>query len=286
MGMAVYLGRRGLASYERIQEANIDDPLLPPFAAFEQKCLMVSFNDREELDSQGLKQIKDLGLRFRGKGKWPAFWDYSPGLVPWPLEREDQIRFLSLAIEQAMEVAKRCQLDQDFLDHVEGAAPCLLVRRQEEDGHWKDRWMRVGPYQPQHPAVRINQLYLRSNCRDLPTQARTWLADVFYFPNPVQEEPDQRPYMPVMLIIIDYSSGIIIGHGAYRPGELEEKLQEVLVQTIKEAAYLPERVVMPGLEAMAYFRPLVEELDIQLEREENPSLLDEIKLSLFGSMSL
>ncbi len=284
MGMAVYRGRSGLASYERLQEVNVDHPMLPPMPAFEQDCLMLSFNSRDDLSAEWHQRIRSLGLKFRGRTHWPDFHDYSPGMVPWPLEEEAQVRFLIMAVEQAIEVATRCREDQDLLDHVEDATPCLLVRQRQGE-KWENRWLTIGPFQPEPPNVNISQLYLRSNTQQLPRNNAIWLADIFYFPNPVQEE-EGRPYLPIMLILVEQASGMVLGHGVFRPGELEEQLQQVFINTVRSQGHLPERLQVASLEAVSYWEVLCQNLDIELDLDENLALIKEIKLSLFGSMSL
>jgi len=284
LGMAVYRGRSGLASYERLQEANVDHPMLPPTPAFEQDCLMLSFNSREEVSPQGHKRIRELGLKFRGRSHWPDFHDYSPGMVPWPIEHEEQIQFLIVAIEQTMEVALRCREDQDLLDYVEDSTPCLLVRQPRAEG-WRDHWLTIKPFQPERPDVNVNQIYLRSNTQDLTRNNAIWLADIFYFPNPVQEAKD-RPYLPIMLILVEQASGMILGHGVFRPGELENQLQQVFINSARSQGYLPERIQVASLHGVSYWEALCKALEIELDLDEDHSLLNEIKLSLFGSMSL
>lgn len=284
IGMAVYRGRAGLASYERLQEVNVDHPMIPPSAAFEQDCLMLSFKSREELSPQDHLRIRDLGMKFRGKSHWPSFQDYSPGMTPWPITDEANAQFLIVAIEQAIHVAQRCKIDQDLLDHVEDAAPCLLVRTPRE-GEWHDEWVPVGPFQPEKPPIQISKLFLRSNAQDLPKGEQIWLADIFYFPNPVQDGED-RPYLPIMLILVDYGSGMIVGHGVFQPKQIEQELQQLFTNTIRSAGYIPSRLLVPSLEAVAYWQDICAILGIALELDEDLPLIGDIKLSLFGSMSL
>lgn len=46
-----------------------------------QDCLMCSFEDRNELAGADRKQIKDLGLTFRGKNAWPMFRRMDPVFI-------------------------------------------------------------------------------------------------------------------------------------------------------------------------------------------------------------
>ena len=64
----------------------------PAEALFAQRCLMVSFEDRELLDNDSYARIKALGRTYRGRQAWPEFRDYIPGSLPRRLE-PPQVRY-------------------------------------------------------------------------------------------------------------------------------------------------------------------------------------------------
>lgn len=104
LGLLVYLGSEGLALYEGLQSGKITIEDEDLFAR--QNCLAVTFDDREMIDNKDLGIIKSLGLKFRGRQSWPSFRSHLPGFMPWYLTGAE-VRFLGLAIRQAMSVAER-----------------------------------------------------------------------------------------------------------------------------------------------------------------------------------
>jgi hypothetical protein len=78
--LGAYLSPEGLQSIFDMAE-KADD--YSPDLLFMQKCLMASFEDREDLEAKDREVIKELGLRFRGRNQWPRFRSYEPGLFPW-----------------------------------------------------------------------------------------------------------------------------------------------------------------------------------------------------------
>jgi hypothetical protein len=82
--LAVYLGADGLRGYEEVASGAYAER--PAQALFAQRCLMVSFEDRELLDKESYAQIKALGRKYRGRQAWPELRDYTPGYLPWRLE--------------------------------------------------------------------------------------------------------------------------------------------------------------------------------------------------------
>lgn len=78
--LGVYLGREGLEGYLRMQSGIIGegDPEILRY----QKCIMVSFEDRKDLNARDLKIIKESGIKFRGSKVWPQFRSYRPNIFP------------------------------------------------------------------------------------------------------------------------------------------------------------------------------------------------------------
>jgi len=144
LGLLVYLGSDGLALYEGLQSGKLtieDDDL---FAR--QKCLAVTFDDGEMLDNKDLGVIKSLGLKFRGKQSWPSFRSHLPGFMPWYLTGAE-VRFLGLAIRQAMSVAERLRKNPDILTPPQKGV--YLVATATEDGKpvWRERWCKPASYE-------------------------------------------------------------------------------------------------------------------------------------------
>ena len=93
-GIAVYLGTRGFDSLMEMAKGEATDEMM-----FIQDCLMLSFDSRGDLHPQEYKQIKELGLTFRGANAWPTFRVYEPGYYPWPIEKQEHVLFLTLALQ-------------------------------------------------------------------------------------------------------------------------------------------------------------------------------------------
>lgn len=67
--LGVYLGSEGIFGFYQLMEHA--DTIPDHQAVHYQNCLMCSFEDRDLLANEDRKQIKDLGLSFRGKNAWP-----------------------------------------------------------------------------------------------------------------------------------------------------------------------------------------------------------------------
>ncbi|MFQ6618703.1 MAG: hypothetical protein ACE5QV_08465, partial [Fidelibacterota bacterium] len=110
--LVVYMGTEGLQGYFKILSGDVDT------YAFNlkhlMKFLMVSFESRSVLQRDDLNIIKKLNLRFRGPDSWPMFRSYRPGFFPWYLT-DYEAKFLTLALQQVVEVSLRFKDDPDLL---------------------------------------------------------------------------------------------------------------------------------------------------------------------------
>ena len=281
-GMAVYKGRAGLYSYEKLLESDPDE--MPKLQAFEQNCLMLGFDQWEELTEIEQERIETLGIKADADGEWPSFRDYSPAMMPWIIETAEQVFYLEKAIEQALELCPRILHDAAFLEAPSELKNPFLVRRKQEN-KWENEWLEVESYRPAAISVSIDRRSLREEIGMLPKAQISWCLDYFFVPVATQHEEGGRPFFPKMLVIAQQGGGHIIGHGMFGPDELEQELQSFFTKVAVQERCLPESVIVCRYESLELLEQLASSLNIPLELEEGNAVLEDIKRSLLDSMS-
>ncbi|WP_052835392.1 YecA family protein, partial [Syntrophaceticus schinkii] len=208
--LGAYLGPEGLKSILDMMEGP-DSHSTDLF--FVQKCLMASFDNREDLEKEDRAVIKELGLKFRGKNQWPQFRSYEPGLYPWFIDAWE-CRFLTIALQQAIEVSLRCRSSKAIL--VCDQPNAFLVRVPSQQGEiitWLDRYLEPAPVIMKYVAFEItNELLLKKILTSGKRKQAVWEVDTFFAPFPVQEKKGERPYFPKTFLILDSKTGLILGH--------------------------------------------------------------------------
>jgi hypothetical protein len=204
LALALYLGSEGLAGLWRMYHA---DPQTDAFLILEIPHLQASFEDRAELDARDRRVIKDLGLRFRGRQAWPQFRSYVPACAPWYLTPEEA-RFLAMALEQTLVVARRVHDDPDLLEPSDDEGDEYLVRVQGEEG-WTDQWLVPEP-EEQLPIPKVDPQRLAAIDDSLPRQKFVLEADLFPMPQYVKEKEDPRPLLAYHIIVVEASTGFIV----------------------------------------------------------------------------
>lgn len=282
--MAVYLGSEGLKSYRDLQSGRVSGDE----AAFTQKCLMASFEDRQLLHPQDLEIIKQLGLRFRGRNAWVQFRSYEPGYYPWYLTKGDA-RFLKLALEQAHEVALLIKYDKHLLRTA--SKGYHLVRAPRLEGElmvWETTYLK--PRVPKkkspekEPTDPLDEVRLQRLKRKSRQPGMIWEADFFLAPMPIREG-EGRPYFPRMSIIADHNSGYVFGSNAFSNERYGSAFQKHFYDILDAADTLPEELWASKKEVQELIEPICTKLEITPRLVKKLAAVEEAKASLFDHFS-
>ena len=149
------------------------------------RCLRC-LGDREELGNGERKGMRELGLRYRGRGRWPVFRSVIPGHWPWYLSG-DEARFLTVALDNVRDVAEL--IGQGMLDLYADRDPSEVLTRSLQDGVWQDEWEALRP--PALPAEdhRVDTDRLQSITRSTSTGTAVWEATASYIPTGETQGP-------------------------------------------------------------------------------------------------
>lgn len=275
--LAVYLGSEGLEGYLQIQAGEVLPGYMEALAV--QRCLMASFENREDLKRRDLQVIRELGLKFRGRNAWPLFRSYRPGFVPWYLTEREAV-YLTLALEQAREVALRFKEDPGLLTPPRESF--FLVRVPERSGggwRWRDEWLEPPPPEREGPPIEPpDEAFLDKIGKAAPIRRGIWEVDLFYFPGAVRE--GGRPYYPRILLWVDHGSGLILDFDLTKPEE-QGKFAENFAQLAEDLQFLPREIWVRREETFALLEPLAEGLGIELKWADELPMLEEAQDSLF-----
>lgn len=219
--ISVYLGAEGLHGFWKLQDGLIEEN---PLALLSVPQLQLSFEDRSEVEQEDRQILKQLGLKFRGKGRWPLFRTIEAGLMPWFL-RQDEAQMLIVVLEQFLEVMPRLREDIDILDVPEQldreayeADEIAFVRMpNDQDGtlNWSETFM-IFPPPPPKPYSPIIDISLLEQAQRLPKKQATFEIGVFMIPTPIFEK-GTRPYFPYVLLLVDTKTAAVIGWNMLLP---------------------------------------------------------------------
>src|SRR5262249_47799303 len=240
--------------------------------------LQASFEGRGRLEKEDRDTIKNLGLKFRGANSWPLFRNYAPGMFPWFLT-SSEARFLTTALEQLLDVAPRVRDDEDVLLGEENDEFLVRVPRVENARLvWEDKTMRVpGPELKKAAPAPLDPQLLES-LKQLPEVTNVIEIGLTMLPMPVREKKD-RSFFPYLLMLVDASSGVILGNDMLQPlpsldamrAEFPTKVAEHLLRL----GVRPLRVTVRTETNARSLAPLADELGIRIKLSPRLPALDE-----------
>ncbi|MDP2845151.1 MAG: hypothetical protein Q8N79_03625, partial [Candidatus Methanoperedens sp.] len=277
--LGVYSGLEGLEVLFRILSGEFSqshDEVL-----YVQKCLMASFEDREYLQKEDLKQIKTMGLKFRGANAWPFFRNYTPGFVPWYLTGEEA-RFLTLALQQAIEVSLRFRKDPMLIHPSSGKFFVRAPVKQGEGISWKDEWIEpLPPESKDFPAVPVDETLLKRLKKAGLQQRGIWEVDFFFIPAPIWEK-EKRPYYPYMSLIVEHNSAFILNFQLEKREEFALKFPEKFISFLERVKIAPQAFLVKRDEVGRFLEPFAAKASIKIKMVESLPVLEEAQRSMRG----
>ena len=245
--VGVYFGDEGICNLWRLM--GDDNTLSDQELINNQNCLMCSFEDRSTLTSEELKQIKDLGLSFRGKKQWPIFCRYEPGFFPWYINKEECI-FLTHALKQILIVSRDISDGKLEIDTDNGET--ILRYSQEQNGklEWYNKKVPLMVPIVSYSPVEITDELLIYRIKKAGRKRNLILqADICYFPAPVQNSKNERPYYPRIFLLLDKQSGLAIRYKMFdiRDDDVHICLNELVSFCMEQG--VPGEIIVRG-EAM------------------------------------
>jgi len=278
-GLGVYRGTEGLNGVLSIISGDIGPTDMD--ALHIQNCLIASFEDRKFLQKEDHDIIKKLGLKFRGHNEWPLFRDYTPGYHPWFINSDDA-QFLTIALEQSIEVALKYKDNPDSL--VPNKDSRFLVRipvRKEKGMEWKEKWLKPKPLESRKiNDVPIDNKSIEKIKNVKKGQNCIWEIGAFYTPQAVRDR-SERPYYPKMILFMDHHSGLIMSYSMSKQGEYKSDFIKEFFKLVKNVKFLPEAIFASNEEILELLLPITNELEIELYKTDDLEMLDEAYSAMF-----
>lgn len=275
--LTAYLGSDGIRGYLEIVN---DTNGVNPEAMHIQNCLMASFEDRDSLDKQDLKVIKEIGYKFRGKKQWPVFRAFEPGYFPWFLNPKE-VRFLTLLLRQAIEVLRIAEKDPDYLIVEEDRCTARIPEMREGKIEWKNS---IVDFKAQEKEINVpsfgNEIKLRNIKKNIKVKPDVfWALDWFYAPVPVGE--GDKPFYPSVIFIVGGDMGEVINFELVQKENLYEKLQVKLIETIEQQKLVPKGILVENEKVYLVLREIGELLGIDIRISEGDELFENVKYGMY-----
>lgn len=270
-GLAMYRGDEGLAGYLGLLSGAFDGESEEMLDL--SNVLYASLADREELTKEERDIIRGLGLRYRGRGRWPMFQAVKPGFMPSSLQA-DEAEFLAAALRGMTDYTAtviKSGVSVEYAGNVEENVR-LVLTRYLVNGEWHNRWeplmFPLPPPSPDYP----DQERLQRLAESKPRTDSVWELSIFYLHLPVGQDSEGRLYFPTSSLLVEADSGIVIPELLSEPDPSDTDRQEMLVKQLEALPGLPAEIVVNAPRIGHIVEPVATPLGIPIYVGETPAL--------------
>lgn len=281
-GLAVYIGNDG---YRSLMAAMTEDNSNFEFV-LNQRSLLMSFEDREDLEKEEYALIKSYDVPFRGRKSWPSFMSYKPGYYPWLMD-DEEARLMLLGIERSFEVYEEIMGGLELPDMLFDEEVLVKVPREENGVFIFDNQV-VGLEEEENDVgetvapLAISELELK-RVEKLKTMQASIEFSMEYVNMPVQEDPDQRPIFPLLVLAVDRTQGMAIYYNLLTESPDPGVQQSEFVKMIESLEGIPENIMIDHQTARV-LEPLFEKVNINVDVYSDLPLIRQVMDMMYEDM--
>lgn len=215
IGLSIYANDEGYADLCSISR-EYEDPSVAAYMMYEQNCLTFYLGDREEVPDAQRKMIKELGLKYRGRGRWPYFLSFQRRFYPYQINDEEASVFVKVLREmiKIMEEYIAGHIDVQYDDDE------IIYAHQD-----KDTWIYEAICRPESIGksfgLEIRDEDMIDHFRRLPSTSHEYIIDLAYLNQGMWDDHYDRPINGLALLILDVESQMIVKMDLLQP-EVDE----------------------------------------------------------------
>lgn len=263
-GLAVYIGRKGFSTI--VDVLNEEDTFFNLLQ--KQHSLLLSFEDRNDLDRRDYDFVKTYEIPFWGRKSWPLFRKVEPGYFPWYIEDQQDADLLLLAIQQAKVIIEEREKGLKLPNLLEGTVFARVAKQKNGKIKYENDVINVSDIvevkdQAAIPmAISEFELYKINKMKKQKPFVIEYSAQ--YIDVPIQESDDIRPELPLFLSATDHSGKQIFHHELCQEKISPKLIQEDFVEFLLSIDGHPEAVLVTE-DIYALLQPLLKHLNIHVE---------------------
>lgn len=219
-GVGAYVGLNGLRDFDMIARSS-ELGVAPQYAMLEQTSLVCYLGDREEVPPEQKKVIKELGLKFRGKGKWIYFVSYKRRYAPY-IPDQEETRILTESFRALKKAAAALKEDKIKVEPEKGLF--LWQELQPDTGQWKLDTAPLPDVRKEFSFLEVKDQLLKKRLKNKAKVNAEIILDLVYLNTMIKDKKYDRPANPLVFLAIDAHNGSIISMNLLEPQDKEEEV--------------------------------------------------------------
>lgn len=261
LGIARYIGGNNyIAAQARLHSPN---PKKEPVFLL-QNGIIALWGDREDISKENYALIKELGLEFRGRGRWLHFEQYHTGYAPCSISLDDVNSLID-------DLENLCMMVRPVYD---GRMPLafsdgnIMVRHfSKRDNLYLNFYAKVDfPKKHVYNKVTVTDNDATRRMRSLPAKG-TIALDWSYLPTELTDADDH--IIPRLLLAVDSTSGFVLSQDLLPPSSQPHLSLFDFVDDLTEKCGKPKTIEISSDELWAFLHSFCEQTGIDLVRKKN-----------------
>lgn len=277
-GLATFHGQTGLRNLQMILDGSIS---ASDFSAANDG-IFLSLCHREEMETEDYQLIKREGIIFKEKDKWPMFRSFQPGYYPWYLT-EEEVDLFATILERAIVICKRAKDDLHISEFAKNNQCFVQVLERNGDKTvWKDTYMTINLAKDDSAPSKllVSELEIQ-RLKSLQRFNVPLEIGVFYSPTLIQENPNERPEVPKVIVIAEREKGMVVSYDLFPATHAEQAIQQAFMKLIDKVQAIPREVWLLK-ETALILKPIFTKLNISSIEADHLPIIEEIKEGMFG----
>ncbi len=303
ISLAVYVGDEGFQSFRELAFREESDGLEeePDFAsvmlnaswAFRQVCLQCSFenkDDMEEWDADAVRRYaKAHKIQLRGAHSFPNFVKYARYRLPMGIEApEDERRICdalagAVALAELLKTKSKAEIGLYLVDEDTETLPLLTPG---ENGYAVGETPVPEPWEEQWPEPAELDEESVKELRKLRKKG-VYACEVFRLPGLIEEQQDadEAPYFPALLLCVDTKSGYLIGTTPATDYDIHpESLRDAFVKALIENGVCPRAIKVRDEQTRVLLSDLCMKVGALLSVDDELPALDDAKAEMLAML--
>ncbi|MGY0692102.1 plasmid pRiA4b ORF-3 family protein [Virgibacillus sp. FSP13] len=263
-GLAVYVGKSGYNAFLDIMDGAIDDFDV----VLNQRSLLVTFEDREELEKEDYQLIKTYNVPFRGRKTWPEFRSFKPGFVPWFID-DEEARMMNIVLEEAIEVCNEIKAGLEIPNLYEDEQVFAKVPQKADDSYvFESQILSLEGYgadeESSETPLSVSEFDLKRVQKFNKVIPITVEFSMQHLSMPVQDEESGRGVFPLFVVAADHDQGLVFYQNLLTNSSDIGAQQRELINMLSVVEGIPENILMDRKTAITML-PLIEKAQLPVE---------------------
>ncbi len=217
--LGLYIGEEGFGSYRIMANAGSttgsvfkDHEIL-----LQQNCLQAALECKEDLLPEEVEEVRSYakrnGIRLSGRNAYPQFVKFEPGCHPWKVKTEEDMTALHTAMVAAVllaEVLKTASPETIGILPVGPDTEEVPLFEVKNNKLMQAGFAHLpGDIEEKYEYITADNQIALASVKKLPKKG-IWESELVYMMEPVQNKPEETPYFPMMLMVVENRSGYIL----------------------------------------------------------------------------